>query len=115
VRIAEGIELALAPPPALQAKLRGHLDREIIVGLRPEHLHVARDGDGATLPARVEAVEPVGNEAFLNLGCGSCDLVVRMPPHDLPGAGDDIRLGYDAARMHFFERESELRIDEDAA
>jgi multiple sugar transport system ATP-binding protein len=115
VRIADGIELTLAPPPALQAKLRGYVAREIIVGLRPEHLHVARDGDTATLAARVEAVEPVGNEAFLNLACGGCDLVVRLPPHDLPVAGDEVRLGYDAARMHFFERDSELRIDEDAA
>ncbi|MBA8886489.1 multiple sugar transport system ATP-binding protein [Dokdonella fugitiva] len=115
VRIADGIELALAPPPALQAKLRGYVDREIIVGLRPEHLHLERDDDTATLAARVEAVEPVGNEAFLNLGCGGCDLVVRLPPHDLPVAGDDVRLGYDAARMHFFERDSEVRIDEDAA
>ncbi|MGN6518260.1 MAG: ABC transporter ATP-binding protein [Dokdonella sp.] len=115
VRVADGIELALAPSPALQAKLRARVGREIIAGLRPEHLHVARGGDAAALPARVEAVEPVGNEAFLNLRCGGCDLVVRLPPHGLPAAGDELRLGYDAAHMHFFERDSELRIDEDAA
>jgi multiple sugar transport system ATP-binding protein len=114
VRIADGIELALAPPPALLAKLRACADRGIIVGLRPEHLHVARDDDDDAVPARVESVEPVGNEAFLNLDCGGRELVVRLPPHDLPAAGDALRLGYDAERMHFFEREGGRRIDADA-
>ncbi|MBO9662794.1 sn-glycerol-3-phosphate ABC transporter ATP-binding protein UgpC [Dokdonella sp.] len=115
LRVTDGVELPLAPPPALLRTLRGRIGRELIVGLRPEDLHPARDGEADGLPAQVETVEPVGNEAFLNLACGGGELVVRVPPHDLPGAGERIRLGYDTARMHYFDHDSELRLEEEAA
>jgi multiple sugar transport system ATP-binding protein len=113
LRIADGVEMALTPPPSLRPKLQGYVGREITVGLRPENLHLSRDDEDGALPARVEAVEPVGNEAFLNLGCGGRELVVRLPPYDLPKAGEQVRLGYDGARLHYFDRDSELRLEEE--
>ncbi|RDZ28362.1 ABC transporter ATP-binding protein [Lysobacter silvisoli] len=109
LRIAEGVELPLQPEPALRETVRGYLGRQLTVGLRPEDMHLAQAAP-ERLPARVEAVEPVGNEAFLNLGCGGCELVVRLPPYDLPVAGDTVHLGYDAQRMHYFDPESELNL-----
>ncbi|MGO1069087.1 ABC transporter ATP-binding protein [Lysobacter sp. CA199] len=109
LRIGEGVELHLRPQDEMLEKVRGYLGRELMVGLRPEDMHLAPAGPG-TLPAKVEVVEPVGNEAFLNLGCGGCDLVLRLPPFHLPGPGDTVHLSYQAERMHFFDRESELRL-----
>jgi multiple sugar transport system ATP-binding protein len=109
LRVGEGVELRLRPQGELLEKVRGYLGRELVVGLRPEDLHLA-DAGPDTVPAKVEVVEPVGNEAFLNLGCGGCDLVVRLPPFNLPQVGDTVHLSYAAERMHFFDRESELRL-----
>ncbi|QWP75137.1 sn-glycerol-3-phosphate ABC transporter ATP-binding protein UgpC [Lysobacter sp. K5869] len=109
LKIGEGVELRLRPPGELLEKVRGYVGRELMIGLRPEDMHLAEAGPD-TLPAKVEVVEPVGNEAFLNLGCGGCDLVVRLPPFHLPQAGDTVHLSYAAERMHFFDRESELRL-----
>ena len=109
VRIAEGVDLQLSPEPAMRTLLERRVGEELTIGLRPEDMHLgAGDGDG--LPARVEAVEPVGNEAFINLGCGGCDLIVRLPPYGLPKVGDQVRLRYDAARMHYFDTKTELRL-----
>lgn len=109
LRIGEGVELSLRPDAGTREKVRAYVGRELTIGLRPEDMHLAEAGPD-TLPAQVEVVEPVGNEAFLNLGCGGCDLVVRLPPFDLPRAGDTVHLSYVAERMHFFDRESELRL-----
>lgn len=109
LRIADGVELRLRPEGELLEKVRAYLGRELMIGLRPEDMHPA-DAGPDTLPAKVEVVEPVGNEAFLNLGCGGCDLVVRLPPFHLPKVGDTVHLAYSAERMHFFDRESELRL-----
>ncbi|QQP97377.1 ABC transporter ATP-binding protein [Lysobacter enzymogenes] len=109
LKIGEGVELRLRPQGELLEKVRGYIGRELMVGLRPEDMHLA-DAGSDTVPAKVEVVEPVGNEAFLNLGCGGCDLVVRLPPFHLPRAGDTVHLSYAAERMHFFDRESELRL-----
>ena len=109
LKIGEGVELSLRPQGEMLEKVRGYLGRELIVGLRPEDMHLAEAGPD-TLSAKVEVVEPVGNEAFLNLGCGGCDLVLRLPPFHLPAPGDTVHLSYAAERMHFFDRESELRL-----
>ncbi|ROU05916.1 ABC transporter ATP-binding protein [Lysobacter enzymogenes] len=109
LQLGEGVQLRLRPQGELLEKVRGYLGRELMVGLRPEDMHLA-DAGPDTLPAKVEVVEPVGNEAFLNLGCGGCDLVVRLPPFDLPKAGETVHLSYAAERMHFFDRDSELRL-----
>jgi multiple sugar transport system ATP-binding protein len=111
LRIAEGVELMLLPADGMRARLQAWVGRPLTVGLRPEDMHLGSTGDPACLPAKVEAVEPVGNEAFINLGCGGCDLVVRLPPYGLPKAGDTVHLGYAAERMHFFDSVTGQRID----
>ena len=113
LRIADGVELPLQPEDALCEQLRGYIGRQLTIGLRPEDLHLAEAGPG-TLSAHVEAVEPVGNEAFLDLHCGGFDLIVRLPPHDLPKVGDTVHLGHVPARMHYFDPASERRLHGDA-
>jgi multiple sugar transport system ATP-binding protein len=111
LRIAEGVELKLQPSDGMRTRLRAWVGRELTVGLRPEDMHLGGADAPACLPAKVEAVEPVGNEAFISLGWGGCDLVVRLPPYDLPKAGDTVHLGYAAERMHFFDSATGQRID----
>ncbi|CAM5617330.1 sn-glycerol-3-phosphate ABC transporter ATP-binding protein UgpC OS=Rhodanobacter lindaniclasticus OX=75310 GN=ugpC PE=4 SV=1 [Rhodanobacter lindaniclasticus] len=63
------------PDPAWQA-LR---DREVVLGVRPEHLQPAATA-AAALAGELEVIEPVGNEVFLNLRFGALALVSRIPP-----------------------------------
>ncbi|HEX7801324.1 MAG TPA: sn-glycerol-3-phosphate ABC transporter ATP-binding protein UgpC [Pseudoxanthomonas sp.] len=102
--VGEGVELPLRQE-AMQSALRAYVGRQLTVGLRPEDMHLG-PASPDSLPAKVEVVEPVGNEAFLNLGCGGCDLVIRLPPYHLPAVGDQVHLGYAAERMHFFDSET---------
>lgn len=108
--IAEGVELLLQPHPPMAAALQSYVGKQLTIGLRPEDMHLGPPGAGR-LPAKVEVVEPVGNEAFLNLGCGGCDLVIRLPPYDLPAVGGQVYLGYVSERMHFFDPDSGIRIE----
>ena len=105
LRIAEGVEMPLPAAPALRARA----GRRLAVGLRPEDL-APGPADGAGLPAQVEAVEPVGNEAFVNLACAGHDVVLRMQPRGLPAPGERVGLHYPPERMHFFDPDSEWRI-----
>jgi multiple sugar transport system ATP-binding protein len=94
--------------------LSGYVDREIVVGIRPEDLRPADAKTSAspfTLKAQLEVVEPVGNEIFLNLRCGDTPFVVRTPPQQLPDTGSTIDLIYSPDRLHFFDAQSEQRIE----
>ncbi|MDR0182314.1 ABC transporter ATP-binding protein [Lysobacter arvi] len=104
LRIADDNELPLHPEPDLRERVRAHLGKPLTVGLRPEDLSLAAPAPGH-LQARVDTVEPVGNEAFLNLDCGGSELVVRLPPRDLPRPGDVVHLGHNPEHMHYFDPE----------
>ncbi|AWV07146.1 ABC transporter ATP-binding protein [Marilutibacter maris] len=102
LRIAADMALVLADAPAVPAG-------RVTLGVRPEDLTLAEAGAG-TLPARVEVVEAVGSEAFLNLDCGGRALVVRVPPRDLPRVGDRVHWRPLPERLHFFDPASGDRL-----
>ena len=108
--VTEGGVLRLGTPPQMDA-LDGWCDREVVVGLRPEDLHpLAADDHSAALEARLEVLEPVGNEAFLNLRYGNLPLVARTPPGVACTPGENVRLGIATQRLHFFDPRDGTRI-----
>ncbi|MBB5209555.1 ABC transporter ATP-binding protein [Chiayiivirga flava] len=85
--------------------------RELVLGLRPEHLQLESGADTrARIDAVLETVEPLGNEMFLNLRLGGNELVARVPPATLPEPGAALRLFFDPARLHAFDAATETRI-----
>jgi multiple sugar transport system ATP-binding protein len=102
-RIAVGSTLLPVPDGAALA-------REVVVGVRPEDLTLAPNGAGA-LEAKLEVVEPVGNEIFLNLRHDDRAIVMRVPPQALPETGSTLRIAIKPERVHLFDAESERRID----
>jgi multiple sugar transport system ATP-binding protein len=80
--------------------------REVIVGIRPEHL-----GRGnASIAVRVDMVEPIGHESIVYASAGNEKLVAIFEPHAAPRAGETLTLPVDPARFHLFDAASEKRI-----
>ncbi|WP_313317543.1 sn-glycerol-3-phosphate ABC transporter ATP-binding protein UgpC [Stenotrophomonas sp.] len=107
--------LALLLPEGEEVPLDGAaidpawLGGELVVGVRPEHL---QPGQGAaSFKARIEGIEPVGNEIFVNLRFGTQALVMRVPPQILPAVGDDISVEVLPAALHFFDAARGERIE----
>jgi multiple sugar transport system ATP-binding protein len=93
-------------------------DREIILGLRPEHLQLAgadAQASSVQFDATLEVIEPVGNEIFLNLRFGDAALVARVAPRTLPEPGARTRMQFDPSRLHAFDAVSGARIDNEGA
>ncbi|HJP96959.1 MAG TPA: TOBE domain-containing protein, partial [Rhodanobacteraceae bacterium] len=89
-------------------------DREIVLGLRPEHLELADErapASRAQFDATLEVIEPVGNEIFLNLRFGEIALVARIAPRALPKPGGGARMQFDPACLHVFDAGSGERIE----
>jgi len=89
---------------------------EVIAGLRPEDLRLGAAGGSlarqARLSAVLELIEPVGNEAFLNARAGNTELMLRVPPHSLPAAGDAVTLTFSADRLHLFDPKTGRRFEQ---
>ncbi|KZC38471.1 UNVERIFIED_ORG: hypothetical protein RHOFW104R5_21720 [Rhodanobacter sp. FW104-R5] len=81
----------------------------MVLGIRPEHLQ-PQDAGEAAFGARLEVLEPVGNEVFLNLRYGDQALVSRVSPRALPEPGSTLALGLAADRLHLFDAAGGTRI-----
>ncbi|MGH8054331.1 MAG: ABC transporter ATP-binding protein [Stenotrophomonas sp.] len=84
------------------------LGRELVVGVRPEHLQPA--SGNVSFRARIEGLEPVGNEIFVNLRYGAQGLVIRVAPQALPALGQELAVAVAPAVLHFFDPASGERI-----
>jgi multiple sugar transport system ATP-binding protein len=102
---AAGVKLPLV---AGLAGFGSHENKPLVIGIRPEDLKPTASGP---LQARLEVVEPIGNEAFLNLDCNGTPLVARTSPHELPEPGQVMHLDYAASALHLFDAQSGQRID----
>jgi ABC-type sugar transport system ATPase subunit len=75
-----------------------------ILGVRPEHLRLARaDLQGRGLAAEVEVVEPLGAETLVYCRAGEHRAVARVAPETLVGRGDKVTLMPETAHLHFFD------------
>ena len=92
-----GLDAAHAQVPAQW------LQREVAIGVRPEHLLPAAAGEVASFAPEIEVLEPVGNEIFVNLRHGPQALVARCQPQALPDVGAPLPLRLAPGSLHFFD------------
>jgi ABC-type sugar transport system ATPase subunit len=104
--------LAITAAPQHRAVLRPYAGREVIAGIRPEHLSERANGAGTvvTLPARVDVVETLGSEAHLYAEVAGENLIARVSADTRARPDEPITLHVDAAALHLFDTESEINI-----
>jgi multiple sugar transport system ATP-binding protein len=142
VRAGDGLAVAVGglklPLPQLLARERGleaWLDRELIVGVRPEDVESANGGapltatidrveaPGATLlayfsvdapPARsAGVVAATGGEVLESaplVAAGGATVCAALEPRSGVRPGDRVKLAVDARRLHFFDPATESAI-----
>ncbi len=110
--VVDGQAIALGPSDALPVVVRQAAGTPLMLGLRPEHLQL-RDVASAQghFAALLDTVEPLGNEMFVNLRLSDELLIARVPPQSLPQPGERLQIGFNPARLHWFDAVNELRID----
>ena len=109
---ARATGLRVRVPPARTEAMRQHVDKKVILGLRPEALHPSSGSDGAdyAFEATVEVVEPLGSEILLDTRVGEVPVVARVDPGVRVNAHERVRLAFDPARAHFFDAATEAAI-----
>jgi multiple sugar transport system ATP-binding protein len=78
--------------------------RRLEVGVRPEHVELAPDGDGS--PARVEVVERAGSETLVHLAADGVTIVARASPDVRVSAGAPAHVRVSPGNVHLFDAET---------
>ncbi len=118
VQVALGSQRLVLPDEALDARpvLRGWVDDEVVVGIRPESVFV-----GGGLDLEVVLVEALGSDLLVHLKTDAPRVTIsdafdgeddaglearftaRLSPDLRVEVGDRLRLGVDPERVHFFD------------
>jgi multiple sugar transport system ATP-binding protein len=103
---AGGVRVASTVPP----------QGELLLGVRPEHVHVRGSRWSAHVPpenvvaATVELVESAGDQIFLALQAPFGPLVARVEPSLRPTPGTPLEVWFDPGRLHLFHPHTKARL-----
>jgi multiple sugar transport system ATP-binding protein len=105
--VIDGVRFPI--PDGKQALVRAHLDREAVLGIRPEHIELESGGagTGASFAADVRVVESAGSEKIVHAGFGSHPIVVRLDPHTRLKPGETARFTARMDAAHVFDTDGQ--------
>ncbi len=106
-----GNKMKLPAEKANAPELQEYIGKEVIAGLRPECIHdepmyLSQFAD-TTIDTYVEVTELMGAEIYLYLKTGETNLIARVSSRSQARAGDSIKVAFDVARMHIFDKDTE--------
>ena len=105
---SENFELKV--PDHLQKRFSTAKGRNLIFGIRPEHVYDQNlkgfFPGGEKLKSIIEVVEPIGSEVILLAKCGSDQLTARVDPATQVKPQMSVELILDMNRMHLFDEET---------
>jgi multiple sugar transport system ATP-binding protein len=103
-----GAPLQLALPAALAARAAARRDQPVVLGVRPESIHLhAAAGGGTAAEATLELAEPMGAETYLYLTTGATSFIARVPPAGNFARGQRVTVSFDLEHAHLFDPATE--------
>ncbi len=95
-------------------KLDEYIGKEVVLGIRPEHVHdepeyIERYKDSC-VTADVEVTELMGNETFLYINAAGNSITARVAPTSKTKAGETIKVAFVNSKIHLFNKETEQTI-----
>ncbi len=106
LRIHLAGDIVLPVPADRTARYAAHAGREVVLGLRPEHLTEARNLDRpnvAPLTATPEVTEPMGMETLVHFRLDGTPVVARVDPDAPARPGVALPMAADMNRMHLLD------------
>ena len=105
-------DFSLALTPQQSELLAAYKDKDITFGIRPEDIYDSRFDTLVAQPRKIEVVceiiEPLGNEYIVYLKSSSYKFTARFDPKDLPPKGTPFSVTMEMAKVHFFDKDTEV-------
>ncbi|RDV41473.1 ABC transporter ATP-binding protein [Lacticaseibacillus paracasei] len=116
-RVSNGRGLDVAVPEGRLKVLRekGYDGQNIIVGIRPEDIHIEQVALEAMSDAKVEATvevsEFLGTDSMLYSRTGDTEFVAQVNARDYHKPGEEVDMAFEMSKAHFFDKKTELTIE----
>ena len=107
-------KIALPESKGRKPEVLAYVGKDVVLGIRPENIHdeeiFLSQFPKALVDADVEVVEQMGNENFLYLVCEGRQFTARVSNRSTAKNGDKIKVAFDAAKIHLFDKDTEKTI-----
>ena len=100
-------------PEQIKNKLTSYANKQIIVGIRPEHFSrsdIANHQQHSKLSVNIELVQPTGSRSYVTFRIGQNSAVAELRPQDLLGHNTTIELSVDMSRVIYIDPITEMTI-----
>ncbi len=106
LELAGGVKLPLTRPVPEGS------NRPVIVGVRPEHIHLSVEGRGnrQKVPATIDIVEPLGHDVIVTARSAAGTFQMQTEIYAGLRPADNLDLWFDTDRIYLFDRETEWAI-----
>ena len=90
----------------------GYIGKEVTIGIRPENISEHDESADADIVLEVETTvfEMLGSEGLLYFNLNDANWVASVSPGLKAKAGDKVTLAVDLAKMHIFDKDTELSL-----
>ncbi len=111
-----GVKFKIKLPDSKNANdcLKDYVGKEVIMGIRPEHVHnepeIIEANPDSIVEANVEVTELMGAETYLYMSSEEQDLNARVAPTSTARPGDRIKIALEADKIHIFDKDTELTV-----
>jgi multiple sugar transport system ATP-binding protein len=103
-------EIAFPVPEDRTQRYRPHVGKDLLFGLRPEHITEPRgytNGRGRDFTVGVDVVEPMGMETMIFFAINGTEVCARVDPSAEARPGEAMRLSADLSKMHLIDPQTE--------
>jgi multiple sugar transport system ATP-binding protein len=112
VRLSDALSF---PVPAARAqRYRPYVDRQMVFGLRPEHITEPRGyeqgGERREFSVTLDVVEPMGMETMVYFTIEGADVCARVEPSSVSGPSQTMRLLADLNQMHLIDPKTDAVV-----
>ena len=111
----ENATVQLPDSLGLKPEVQAYIGKEVIMGIRPEHIHdeelYLKNYPQYKFTATVDNTEPLGAQTNLFLLLGDQQFTAVVDPTSTAKMGDKIEVTFEADRVHLFDPDTEKCID----
>ncbi len=104
----------ILPQSKVTPDLEHYIDKEVILGIRPENIHdepqYLANATTGIVKTTVEITELMGAETYLYLDFEGVKMTARVSPKSTARPQDEIDVVFDAEYIHLFDKETEKTI-----
>ncbi|KGX85867.1 ABC transporter ATP-binding protein [Pontibacillus litoralis] len=111
----EGKLLSLPSESLQMLKNQGYLHKQMMIGVRPEHLKLSSENQfiehAYYFTTVVELAELTGSETILHVKLNEESMIAKVDAKEQVASGQPVELGFDVEHVHLFDIETTNRVE----